>query len=187
MRIVAGLAKGRRLAVPSQGTRPTSDRAREALFNSLGTLLDLNDARVLDLFAGTGAVGLEALSRGAVQAVFVESERAAGEVLRRNIETVGLPGAVLRRRPAAAYLAAAATPATDGPFGLVFADPPYALADDALTALLTALVTNDWLADEAVLVVERSVRSPAPDWPDAVEVWRNRRYGEGVLWYGRRR
>ena len=93
MRIVAGLAKGRRLATVPSGTRPTSDRAREALFSSLAALIDLDGARVLDLFAGTGAVGLEALSRGAAEAVFVESDRAAVETLRRNVETVSLPGA----------------------------------------------------------------------------------------------
>src|ERR1700744_564065 len=99
-RIVAGRAKGRRLAVPPRGTRPTSERAREALFSSLAGLLDLDGARVLDLFAGTGAVGLEALSRGAASATFVESDRVAADLLRRNIESVGLPGAELYRRPA---------------------------------------------------------------------------------------
>jgi 16S rRNA (guanine966-N2)-methyltransferase len=183
-RIVAGLAKGRRLATPAQGTRPTSDRAREALFNSLYALLDLDGTQVLDIFAGTGAVGLEALSRGAQGAVFVESERAAGEVLRSNIEVVGLPGAVVRRRSASAYLAAGPT---DGPFDLVFADPPYDFEQDALTALLTSLATDGWLAEDAVVVVERSSRGSGPEWPDGIEALRDRRYGAGVLWYGRRR
>jgi 16S rRNA (guanine966-N2)-methyltransferase len=183
-RIVAGRAKGRRLAAPAPGTRPTSDRAREALFNSLNSLLDLEGAQVLDLFAGTGAVGLEALSRGARGAVFVESERAAAEVLRRNVDAVGLPGAAVRKRTAATYLAAAAT---DGPFDLVFADPPYELEPQPLAALLTSLVTNGWLAADAVVVVERSSRGSGPDWPDGIEAVRDRRYGAGVLWYGRRR
>jgi 16S rRNA (guanine966-N2)-methyltransferase len=172
------------LATPASGTRPTSDRAREALFNSLAARLDLVDAAVLDLFAGTGAVGLEALSRGAGRAVFVESDHGAIQVLRRNIETVGLAGAVVRRRPAAAYLAG---PPDDGPFDLVFADPPYALDAAALGGLLADLGTDGWLADDALVVVERSARGAAPAWPDVIEALQDRRYGEGVLWYGRRR
>jgi 16S rRNA (guanine966-N2)-methyltransferase len=182
-RIVAGAAGGRRLKVPASGVRPTGDRAREGLFNSLGSLLDLDGARVLDLFAGTGAVGLEALSRGAAEAVFVESDRNAAEVLRRNIETVGRPGARLVKRSVAAFLAAP----PDAPFDLVFADPPYLLDDDALAEILDTLAEAKWLADEAVVVVERSARGPGPRWPEAIEALRDRRYGEGALWYGRRR
>src|SRR5579875_4087803 len=115
-RIVGGVAKGRHLAVPPKGTRPTSDRAREGLFNTLRAHLDVEGARVLDLFAGTGAVGLEALSRGAAAATFVESGRDAERVLRRNLETVALPGAVVRRRAVEPYLD---EPADDAPFDLV--------------------------------------------------------------------
>jgi 16S rRNA (guanine966-N2)-methyltransferase len=183
VRIVAGLAKGRRLASPAGATRPTSDRAREALFNSLVAMLDVDGARVLDLFAGTGAVGLEALSRGAAEAVFVESDRAALEVLRRNLDAVGLPGATVVRRPVAAFLGG--TPGTT-PFDLIFADPPYALDDAVLAALLGNLVDGGWLADDAVVVVERSARGAGPTWPPGLTAVRDRRYGEGVLWYGRR-
>ncbi len=183
-RIVGGAAKGRRLAVPPRGTRPTSDRAREALFNSLAGLLDIDGARVLDLFAGTGAVGLEALSRGAVAACFVESDRAACEILGHNVDSVGLAGAEIHRRPAAAYLVGAGA---DEPFDLVFADPPYAFGEQQLGALLTTLAAPRWLADSAVVVVERSARGPEPQWPDTVEAIKHKRYGEGVLWYGRRR
>lgn len=183
-RIVAGRAKGRRLATPAAGTRPTSDRAREALFNSLAARVDLEGAVVLDLFAGTGAVGLEALSRGAERAVFVESDRAAVEVLRRNIASVALNGAVVRPRAVAAYLGG--DPA-DGPFDLVFADPPYALDDTVLADLLAALGGEEWLAEDSIVVVERSARSPAVPWPDVIDPLADRRYGEGVLWYGRRR
>lgn len=194
MRIVAGLAKGRRLTAPAGATRPTSDRAREALFNSLAALLDLDGGRVLDLFAGTGAVGLEALSRGAAEAVFVESDRAALEVLRRNVEAVGLPGATVVRRPVAAFLDGAADAGTDtrtdartdGRFDFVFADPPYALDDAALGTLLTKLVDGAHLADHAVVVVERSARGAGPAWPTGITPIRDRRYGAGVLWYGRR-
>jgi len=183
-RIVGGAAKGRRLAVPPRGTRPTSDRAREALFNSLGGLIDIVGARVLDLFAGTGAVGLEALSRGAVAACFVESDRAACEILRHNVETVAVAGAEIHRRPAAAYLVGAGA---DNPFDLVFADPPYSFGEAPLGALLTTLATPRWLSEAALVVVERSARGPEPQWPDAIEPVNQKRYGEGVLWYGRRR
>jgi len=183
MRIVAGLAKGRRLASPGGATRPTSDRAREALFNSLAALVDLDGARVLDLFAGTGAVGLEALSRGAAESVFVESDRAAADVLRRNLAAVALPGGRVVRRPVAAFLAEPAPAA----FDLVFADPPYALHDDALAEILDTLAGQRWLAEDALVVVERAARGPGPRWPEAIEPLRARRYGEGALWYGRRR
>lgn len=181
MRIVAGLAGGRRLQVPPQGTRPTSDRARQALFNSLTTLLDLDGARVLDLYAGTGAVGLEALSRGAASAQLVEADRRAAAVLARNATLVGLPGATIVQRPVSAFLAG---PATEVDF--VFADPPYALADNEVGGVLAALADRGWLAPGAVVVVERSARGGALPWPDAVRPVQQRRYGEGVLWYGRR-
>jgi 16S rRNA (guanine966-N2)-methyltransferase len=183
VRIVAGAAKGRRLSVPAKGTRPTSERAREALFNSLRALLDIEGARVLDLFAGSGAVGLEALSRGAATATFVESGRDAVAVLRRNIEALALPGAVVARRPVAAFLAA--EPAAPADF--VFADPPYALTDGELSALLSRLAGGGWLAAGAVVAVERPARGAPPTWPDDVAPVMNRRYGEGILWYGRPR
>jgi 16S rRNA (guanine966-N2)-methyltransferase len=179
-RIVAGIARGRSLAVPDAGTRPTSDRAREALFNSLGSLLDLVDARVLDLFAGSGAVGLEALSRGASTATFVESERAAAVVIAANIKTVAL-GGTLVRGSVEHYL----DRAPSAPFDLVFADPPYATDDAAVHTLLTRLVAGDWLGEHAVVVVERSSRGPDLAWPDALAAIKHKRYGEGMLWYGR--
>jgi 16S rRNA (guanine966-N2)-methyltransferase len=183
-RIVGGAAKGRHLAVPPHGTRPTSDRAREALFNTLVGLVDLEGARMLDLFAGTGAVGLEALSRGAVHVTFVESDRKVATVLAGNIATVGLPGAVLLRCSVESFLLATGT---EAPFELVYADPPYAVADSAIAALLNSLAQPRWLAPDAVVVVERSSRGTEPRWPDVIEPIKQKRYGEGVLWYGRRR
>lgn len=183
-RIVAGTAKGRRLAVPPRGTRPTSDRAREAMFSSLGGLLELPGTRVLDLFAGTGAVGLEALSRGAAWVEFVESDRAACEVLRRNIAAVGIDRAAVHRRPAAVYLVGSGA---DDPFDLVFADPPYAFGEQQLGVLLATLVDGGWLSEHAIVVLERSARGPDPQWPTALEAIKQKRYGEGMLWYGRRR
>ena len=166
-RIVAGLARGRRLAVPPTGTRPTSDRAREGLFSSLG---DLDGARFLDLYAGSGAVGLEALSRGASYVLLVEKDPRAAAVLRRNVEVVGLPGAEVR--------AASVSAVGETGFDVVFADPPY-----------TAAVDLEWLVARAipggVVVVERSSRDAPLEWPPGVEPLRERRYGEGTLWYGR--
>ncbi|HEY7007369.1 MAG TPA: 16S rRNA (guanine(966)-N(2))-methyltransferase RsmD [Jatrophihabitantaceae bacterium] len=181
-RIVAGLAKGRRLSVPQRGTRPTSDRAREAMFNTLRAHLDLEGARVVDLFAGSGAVGLEALSRGAAASVLVESDRAAADVILRNIAAVGLPGAVLHRRTAESFLA---EDGPDAPFHLAFADPPYTYPDEQLAGLLVALADGRWLADRAVVVVERSARAAEPPWPEGIALVTQRQYGEGALWYGR--
>jgi 16S rRNA (guanine966-N2)-methyltransferase len=184
VRIVAGLAKGRRLVAPASGTRPTSDRAREALFNSLAATLRLDGARVLDLYAGTGAVGLEALSRGAAEAVFVETRRAALDALRRNIEAVGLPGATVVARPVGTFLAAE----PEQPFDLVFADPPYELDNVALDGVLRTLAQRGWLGADGYLVVERAARSGPPPMPEAfITTERERRYGDAVLWYGRRR
>ncbi|HET6210735.1 MAG TPA: 16S rRNA (guanine(966)-N(2))-methyltransferase RsmD [Jatrophihabitans sp.] len=181
-RIVAGQARGRRLAVPPRGTRPTSDRAREGLFNTLSVELELSGARVLDLFAGSGAVGLEALSRGAAAVVLVESDRQACAVIEVNIAALGLPGATVRRCEVAGYLDSGA----DGPFDLVFADPPYALAAEQVARLLDALAGERWLRPGAMLVLERSARDPEPNWPATITALKHRRYGEGCLWYGRR-
>jgi 16S rRNA (guanine966-N2)-methyltransferase len=184
MRIVGGTARGRRLAAPATGTRPTSDRTREALFNTLASMLAIDGARVLDLYAGTGAVGLEALSRGAAEAVLVESNRRALDVLRRNVELVAVPGAVVVGRPVATYLATA----PEAPFDLVFADPPYALHDAKLAEVLIRLAQPGWLADDAVVVVERSARARAPEPPDGLLTpVAERRYGDSLLWYGRPR
>jgi 16S rRNA (guanine966-N2)-methyltransferase len=180
-RIVAGAAKGRPLAVPPRGTRPTSDRAREALFSTLGGLLDLDGARVLDLYAGSGAVGLEALSRGAAHVVFVESDRTAAATVQRNVDAVGLPGAHVVRTTVDAFLAAP----PDEPYDLAYADPPYALDEPALAAVLSALA--GWLTPGGIAVVERSARGPEPGWPDVIQSVKQKRYGEGLLWYGRRR
>jgi len=182
-RIVAGSAKGRRLLVPGHGTRPTSERAREALFSTLASYLDLAGTRVLDLYAGTGAVGLEALSRGAKHATFVERNRAALDALRRNIAITGLEGAELVSSSVAAYLGLG----SGQPFAFVFADPPYALSEAALTEVLRALADPRWTEPGAIVVVERSTAGGVPDWPVDYEPIKQKRYGQGMLWYGRRR
>ena len=180
-RIIAGTAGGRRLKVPRAGVRPTGDRAREGLFNSLGSLLDLDGARVLDLYAGSGALGLEALSRGAAEAVFVENGGGVLPVLRDNIAAVGVRGAVVLP---ASVPAVVAGPATAG-FDLVFADPPYAAPVAEVLGVLGALAGNGWLAPDAVVVVERSSREEPWEWPTPLIGVRDRRYGEAVLRYGR--
>ena len=180
-RLISGTAGGRRLKVPRAGVRPTGDRAREGLFNSLGSLLDLDGARVLDLYAGSGALGLEALSRGAAEAVFVENGGGVLPVLRDNIAAVGVRGAVVLP---ASVPAVVAGPATAG-FDLVFADPPYAAPVAEVLGVLGALAGNGWLAPDAVVVVERSSREEPWEWPTPLIGVRDRRYGEAVLRYGR--
>ncbi|MEV4411786.1 16S rRNA (guanine(966)-N(2))-methyltransferase RsmD [Catellatospora sp. NPDC049609] len=183
-RIVAGRYGGRRLNAPTgRDTRPTSDRVREALFSALEAMTDLAGARVLDLFAGSGAVGLEALSRGASHTLLVESDAKAVRVIRENIAALGA-GATARVAAGRAGTVLAAGPA-DGPYDVVFVDPPYVLPEAELTAVLAGLAGHGWLAEDAVLVVERSSRSPEPTWVEGVTGERGRRYGETALWYGR--
>lgn len=177
---MAGVAKGRRISVPPRGTRPTSERVREALFSAVQARTELGGARVLDLYAGSGALGLEALSRGAAQARFVESDRQAVEVLRRNVAALGLPGAEITVGAVEPVLAA-------GPserYHLVLADPPYAVDGRTLARVLDALRTRGWLAPGALLVVERSARSEPPVWPSGVSAITERRYGDTRLHYG---
>jgi 16S rRNA (guanine966-N2)-methyltransferase len=183
-RIVAGSARGRRLVVPGHGTRPTSERAREALFGTLDSYLEIVGARMLDLYAGTGAVGLEALSRGAKHATFVERNRTAIDVLRRNIAATGVGGAEPVQASVAAYLNAGTPPE---PFDFGFADPPYALAEPALVEVLRALADPRWTAPGAIVVVERAAAASAPMWPIGYESIKEKRYGQSMLWYGRRR
>ncbi|MEU8547025.1 16S rRNA (guanine(966)-N(2))-methyltransferase RsmD [Streptomyces roseoverticillatus] len=183
-RVIAGTAGGRRLAVPpGTGTRPTSDRAREGLFSTLESLLGtLHGTRVLDLYGGSGAVGLEALSRGAAHVLLVEADARAVRTIRENVRTLGLPGAEVRAGKAEQIVVG---PAPSAPYDVVFLDPPYAVTDEALREILLTLRTGGWLADEALATVERSTRGGEFPWPDGFEALRARRYGEGTLWYGR--
>jgi 16S rRNA (guanine966-N2)-methyltransferase len=180
-RLISGTARGRRLKVPAAGVRPTGDRAREGLFNSLGSLLDVEGARVLDLYAGSGALGLEALSRGAAEAVFVESGPRVLPVLRANLAAVGLTGARVVAGSVPTVVAGRAPAA----FDLVLADPPYAVAVAEVLGVLRALVDGAWLAPGAVVVVERSSREETWEWPTPLVGLRDRRYGEALLRYGR--
>ena len=135
---------------------------REALFNMLAVRRDFDGLRVLDLFAGSGALGLEALSRGAATVLFVDNDRRAAEVIGRNIGAVGLPGATVRRGAVASVLATG----TAGPMDLVFADPPYEVTADDVAEVLAGLARHGWVAAGTVVVVERPASSPALRWPD---------------------
>lgn len=180
-RIVAGSAGGRTLAVPPKGTRPTSERVREALFSRLEHLDALDGARVLDGYAGSGALGLEAASRGAERVVLVEWGRVAADVCRRNVAALGLTGRVdVVRDRVEAY---AARPVVQ-PWDLVLLDPPYDVPDADLAEVLDALVPA--LTPESVVVVERSARSAAPPWPTGLHGFDTRTYGETAVHFGAR-
>lgn len=184
-RIIAGAAGGRRIAVPAgRSTRPTSDRAREGLFAAVLAMLgSLAGLAVLDLYAGSGAVGLEALSRGASDVLLVESDAQAAQVIRQNIATVGLPGVQLINGRVDRVLSRG--PGTGPSRDLVFADPPYAAPQDELERMLIALAGRGWLAAGALVILERAARSEPPPWPLGYAPDRSRRYGEATLWYGR--
>jgi len=184
IRIIGGTARGRRLKTPAgESTRPTSDRVREALFSSLEAEFGgFHGLTVLDLYAGSGAIGLEALSRGAERVVLVEADRKAADVITANVKAVGLPGATVLVRPAEKV---ASGDNSGKPFDLVFADPPYKLETLEIQGILVELAGNGWLADDAVAVVERGKREPWA-WPEGFAALRDRKYGEARLWYGHR-
>ena len=184
-RVIAGRAGGRRLAVPpGNGTRPTSDRAREGLLSTWQSLLGgpLDGEWVLDLYAGSGAVGLEALSRGASHILLVEADARAARTIRENVKSLGLPGAEVRAGKAEQIVQ---QPASAQPYDIVFLDPPYRVADHDLREILLTLRTEHWLAPQALVTVERSTRGGEFAWPPGFEAVKSRRYGEGTFWYGR--
>lgn len=180
-RIIAGRAGSLTLEVPDAGTRPTADRVRESLFGALESADALRGATVLDLYAGSGALALEAISRGASRADLVEKAPRAASVVHRNAErvtkAVGKDATTaVHRTSVNAYLQIA-----HGPFDLVFIDPPYDLAEDDLTATLELLVAS--LAPGAIVIVERGSRSPEPTLPSELVADRSKRYGDTTLWW----
>ncbi len=193
-RIVGGRWGGRRLATPAgDTTRPTSEKVRAALASSLTATGGLEGARVLDLYAGSGALGLELVSRGASSAVFVEHDRAALVALRANVTTLGTastrdgstggpPALTVIPGDVAAFTARAGAA---GPFDVVVADPPYDLAGEALLGVFLGLQQAGLLAPHADLVLERSRKSGEPAWPDPLEGVRVKKYGDTLLCYGR--
>ncbi|MDM7831695.1 16S rRNA (guanine(966)-N(2))-methyltransferase RsmD [Cellulomonas edaphi] len=176
-RIVAGAAGGRTLGVPRKGTRPTSERVREALFSRLEHLDVVDGARVLDLFAGSGALGLEAASRGAAAVTLVEAAKEAAQVCRRNADALALPGVVVVAERAERFVE---RPVHE-PWDLVLVDPPYDLPEGDLALVLAGV--GGALARGAVLAVERSSRAPEPVWPHGVRRFDRRAYGETVVWF----
>ncbi len=183
-RVIAGSAGGRSLRTPpGSNTRPTSERVREALFSALEAREAVRGARVLDLYAGSGALGLEAASRGAAAVVLVESDRRAADVAARNARDLGLEQVRVVRQSVVGFLSGDA----DARYDLALLDPPYDLDEDALAADLGRLaggrLAGGWLAGTGLVVVERSTRSPEPSWPAGLEPsGRPRRYGETTLW-----
>lgn len=181
-RIISGAAGGLRLkAVPGTATRPTSDRVKESLFARLDAWGMCHDARVLDLFAGSGALGLETASRGAREVTLVEKAATTAAVCRENARTVArvCPGTTITtvHTPAASFLNRSGSRRWD----LVLADPPYPVANEDLTALLGRLVGR--LGPGAVIAVERSARTPEPDWPAGLRRFERSRHGETALWF----
>ena len=178
MRVIAGTAKGTRLAAVPPGVRPVSDRGREGVFSSLGELVA--GAAVLDLFAGTGAMGIEALSRGAARAVFVERSPRAIASIRQNLDRTSLDDrAHVVRSEVDRFLEGSRDP--DGPFDLVFLDPPYELAGAELSATLERLAGSDSLAEAATVVLTRDSRSSIDVVPVNWRVAKRLRYGDSVV------
>jgi 16S rRNA (guanine966-N2)-methyltransferase len=191
-RVIAGVAGGRPLRVPpGNSTRPTSDRAREGLFASVasdfgggqGGHSDLAGLKVMDLYAGSGALGLEALSRGAKRVLLVEQDARAAAVIRQNVQAVGLPGATVAIDKVERLLTRTGD-GQDDAYDLVIADPPYAVTDEAVRHVLGLLRDGCWLAKDALVVVERATRSGPFDWPPGFDAGKSRRYGEATFWYG---
>ncbi len=181
-RIIGGSAGGRRITTPrGANTRPTSDRVREALFSAVESWCgSLHGLRFLDLYAGSGAVGLEAWSRGAGVVTLVEQDRRTAALISSNARALGFA----RANVLAASVTATLRRAPAAPYDVAFLDPPYPMSDQAVAEDLQALVAHAWLVPGALVVVERSSRSPEPEWPEGFTAIREKRYGETVLWYG---
>lgn len=178
-RIIAGTYGGRRLqSPPGDGTRPTTDRVREALFSSLQSEFgSLDGLRVLDLFAGSGAIGLEAASRGAARVDLVESDRRAAQSISTNVKELGCAVARVLVQPVERFVQSPPT----APYDLIFLDPPYAFPQENLTDVLVAV--SSWLSEDGIIVVERS-RRDAFVWPTPLGPLRDKKYGDTILWYG---
>lgn len=191
-RIISGSAGGRRLATPrGDGTRPTTDRAREALFSRLAAMTEIDEAWALDLYAGSGAFGLELASRGATRVLCVESNRVASQVIQRNARDLELPMVkvaaekvlrVLERGPAEGGFDHPERPGAD----IILADPPYPLSEAEVADVIAAIAAGGWLAPDGVFVLERSTRSPAPQWPEGWAAVASPAYGETTLHFAQR-
>ena len=186
MRVISGRFKGVALATPRQGTRPTTDRTKEAIFSHLDAWGALVDARVLDLFAGTGALGLEALSRGAHDLLAVESSKPAAMLIGRTVTQLRRHRAWqpdMTARVVAGKAEQVAAAPVERAFDVIFIDPPYAFATADCNRLLRDLVEHGLADDASVIVLERSARSDDPTPPDGWHVARRRDYGETAVFY----
>lgn len=186
MRIIAGVAKGRTLSTVAGATRPTSDRAREGLFSSLiSEFGDFTALHVLDLFAGSGAIGLEALSRGAGVVHCVEKNEAACKTISKNAELVAksqAPGLFhLYSMSVQRFLEVAASSRYD----IVYIDPPYDFSDVELYKCLVQLRSGDFVKEDSVIAVERASKTGTMKWPSGFEAIRERNYGQAVIYYGK--
>jgi len=189
-RIISGFARSLTLRVPTSGTRPTSDRVREAIFSALTARIDLAATHVLDLYAGSGALGLEAASRGATTVTLVEKARVAADICRRNANAVrdasrgaAAPPAIrVITKSVTAFLTQAQSETTRVTgVDVVFLDPPYDLLDSVLARALALLVPL--LNDDALVILERSSRSPEPSWPRGIRLDNRRDYGDTTCWW----
>lgn len=187
MRVISGRFKGMALTTPKPGTRPTTDRTKEAIFSHLDSWGVLDDARVLDLFAGTGALGIEALSRGARELVAVESAAPVAALIAKTLTALkhnrswepGMSARVVKAR-AEKYAAAASAVA---PFDVIFIDPPYAFETEACNQLLADLAARELTGDDTVIMLERSTRSAEPTAPEGWAISNRRDYGETAVYY----
>ena len=180
-RIIGGDFRGRSIKVPDAETRPTSSRVREAIFSSVEHAVSgLDDLRVLDLFSGSGAFGIESISRGATEAVLIEKDLRAADTLHSNVANFGIKNA---RVVIADAFTEVSQRSGRGSFDVIFIDPPYSFEDEQVNALIRQLAENDWLNEYALIVVERGSRSQVV-WPESVEELRKKVYGDTTIWYG---
>ena len=179
-RIITGSAGGRSLRVPPTGTRPTSDRVREALFSRIDALIDILGSRVLDLYAGSGAVGFEAASRGASRVDLVDNSDKASRVITDNLTSLiaAIPNTVVNNHRTTAMGFLESTTET---WDIVFLDPPYDTPNTEVEAVIAALVSK--LAPDALVAVERSARDAEPRWPAGIERLNPKTYGETTLYW----
>ena len=182
-RIIAGELRGRALKVPDAGTRPTAERVREAVFSSLTSLDAIAEVSVLDLFAGSGAFGIESISRGANHCVFVEDNKNAVAVINKNIEDLKVNAHVVDAKVETLFSAKPAEK-LKMPAQLIFLDPPYEMPLAQISKVITSGLANSWFSDDAILVVETSKRSGDFVWPDGFESIRDKSYGDTCVWYG---
>jgi len=181
-RIISGKWKSRLLSVPQAVTRPTASRVREAIFSTLlHELGSFSDLQVLDLYAGSGALGIEAISRGASNACFVDNDRAAISIINSNLGGLGHARTQVVKSNVATYLG---QPSGGVAFDVVFMDPPYSVVDAVVEDHVAVLVAHGWLNEDAVLVIEREARSVI-EWPEGFEAQEPRIYGDTAVWYGR--